>query len=85
MSEKQPMQADGRGTERHVADENGEVASRRALRGESDGGPYPNPHSDKDEESKGFHGGQSDQAYYGGSQLGERRLAEQPNAPSTEE
>jgi hypothetical protein len=31
---------------------------------------------------KGFHGGQSEQGYYGTGQLGDRKLGEQPNAGS---
>jgi hypothetical protein len=33
-------------------------------------------------EGKSFHGGQSEQAYYGTGQLGELKLGEQPNAGS---
>jgi hypothetical protein len=38
---------------------------------ESAGGAYPNPHTGKEErgESGDFDGGQSEQGYYGGSQL----------------
>jgi hypothetical protein len=55
-----------------------------AQTGESGGGPYPNPHSGKDK-SGSFKGGQSDQAYYGGGQLGEKELSENPNATSTQD
>ena len=54
--DKKPMPADGAGTERREADDNGEVASRRddqstgsANAGESGGGAYPNPHDDSSE------------------------------------
>jgi hypothetical protein len=89
--EKQPIQADGSGTEPRMVDENGELAARRGegQAGESGGGPYPNPHSGKDASAHGpdklmGHGGQSEQAYYGGNQLGERKMARQSNAGSRE-
>lgn len=65
MSEKQPMQADGGGTEPAVPDDKGEVASRRGANnaGESGGGAYPNPHTGK--QGSGFEGGQSGKAYHG--------------------
>jgi hypothetical protein len=90
MIAKQPMQADGHGTTMKMTDENGELASRRNPRGESDGGPYPNPHTGKGGSKHGpdkfmGHGGQSEQAYYGGNQLGQRLLDDQPNAPSRED
>lgn len=87
VSQKQPMQADGSGTEPSPADEHGELASRRGdaeQSGESGGGPYPNPHSRKDQGRGNFKGGQSDQAYYGKGQLGDEQLDENENAPSTE-
>ena len=85
--EKQKMQADGSGTE-PSRDEAGEVASRRSgqkLAGESAGGAYPNPHSGKDEDSESgdFKGGQSNQAYYGKGQLGEKDVGKTHNAPSS--
>lgn len=82
MVEKQPMQADGSGTEPHLPDENGEVASRRHSAGESQGGAYPNPHSGKD--GGHFHGGQTERAYHGTGRLGEQKTGEQPNAGSSE-
>ncbi|MBB3691432.1 hypothetical protein [Sphingomonas sp. BK580] len=82
MAEKQPMQADGSGTEPHLPDENGEVASRRHSAGESQGGAYPNPHSGKD--GGHFHGGQTERAYHGTGRLGEQKTGEQPNAGSSE-
>lgn len=67
-----------------------EVASRRGGKGqagESGGGPYPNPHSGKDEDGRSgqFKGGQSNQAYYGKGQLGEMKVGKTHNVPSTEE
>ena len=82
MASKQPMQADGAGTEPHVPDENGEVASRRHSAGESEGGAYPNPHTGK--AGKGFDGGQSGRAYHGTGRLGEHKTGRQPNAGSSE-
>jgi hypothetical protein len=44
------------------ADENGELSARRGLRGESQGGAYPNPNSGEDadpERDETFSGGQS--------------------------
>jgi hypothetical protein len=62
MAEKFPMQSDGAGTKMDMPDENGELASRRGLTGESQGGAYPNPHSgenaDPDSQEE-FSGGQS--------------------------
>lgn len=84
--DKHKMPADGSGTHASPADRHGELASRRGgeeQTGESGGGPYPNPHSGKDKGDK-FKGGQSDQAYYGEGQLGEDKLADNENAPSTQ-
>ena len=88
--EKHKMQADGSGTKLSPPDQHGELASRRGggeQTGESGGGPYPNPHSGKQAAGKrgDIKGGQSDQSYYGSGQLGDERLADQENAPSTEE
>jgi hypothetical protein len=89
MLGKVPMQADGDGTRMAMPDENGELASRRSSMGESDGGPYPNPHTGKNGSKRGpdrfnGHGGQTEQAYYGGQQLGDKVVGDQPNAPSRE-
>ena len=88
--DKQKMPADGSGTSFSPPDENGEIASRRGgaeQTGESGGGPYPNPHSGKQDRGKSgdFKGGQSDQSYYGPGQLGDRKVGSPENAPSTEE
>jgi hypothetical protein len=58
MTDKQPMQADGEGSN---AGPDG--VNNPAAEGESAGGAYPNPHSGK--EGGGFDGGQSDKAYRG--------------------
>lgn len=50
----------------------------RKGKGESDGGPYPNPHTGKSgkaaKEGYGSHGGQSEIAYHGPEQLGEKNV-----------
>lgn len=86
-NDKKEMPADGQGTSPRAPDENGELASRRSHQeqgGESGGGPYPNPHSgkDADEGSGDFKGGQSNQAYYGKGQLGEKDVGKTDNSPS---
>ena len=58
--------------------------SKENQTGESGGGAYPNPHSGK-EKSGNFKGGQSDQSYYGGGQLGDEELADNENASSKED
>ena len=68
--EKQPMQADGDGTDK---DGGPKIASRRGGSGESGGGAYPNPHSGGSKKTKSNfgsflgHGGQSDIGYTGPS------------------
>ena len=52
--------------------------------GESGGGAYPREVENPDLKHGNFNGGQSDQAYYGKGQLGEKQLDENENAPSTE-
>ena len=87
--DKQKMPADGAGTERRPIDDNGEIASRRDADsgglpnvGESGGGAYPNPHSEEDGQT--FKGGQSNQAYFGKGQLGDKTIGKNDNAVSTE-
>ena len=87
--DKTTMPADGAGTEADMADDNGELASRRDAHsgglpnaGESGGGAYPNPHSGKD--GDGFQGGQTEQGYFGTGQLGEKDVGKTENAPSEE-
>ncbi|WP_205480754.1 hypothetical protein [Sphingomonas arenae] len=92
---KQPMQADGGATRREMADENGELASRRdddqagglQNTGESGGGAYPNPHTGKGDnpdgpDKFGGHGGQTRIDYHGGGQLGEEQPTGTPNSPT---
>ena len=55
-----------------------------SSKGESGGGAYPNAHSDSEDKAD-FKGGQSDQSYYGGGQLGDEETGENANAVSTEE
>lgn len=68
MSDKLPMQADGGGIK---LGRDAMIASRPGGAGESGGGAYPNPHSDKAATKYGSgdflgHGGQSDIADHGG-------------------
>lgn len=91
MADKQKMPVDGAGTEMREADENGELASRRDAHsgglpnaGESGGGGYPSPHSTSQGE-QGFKGGQSEQAYYGKGQLGDKEVDDSENSASTED
>ena len=84
---KQKMQADGTGgTGADIADQDEPPSSglpdMEENRGESGGGPYPNPRSGKDEGS--FHGGQSVAGYFGKGQLGDKHVGETHNAPNDE-
>jgi hypothetical protein len=91
VEDKKPMPVDGSGTDVNMADENGELASRRDAdaagdapnAGESGGGAYPNPHSGKEEGS--FHGGQSVAGYFGKGQLGGKDIGETENSPAKED
>lgn len=72
MTEQQPMQADGSGTD---PDEKGEAgAPGKSGGGESAGGAYPNPHTGKKPkgavEDRLGHGGQTEIDYHGPGQLG---------------
>lgn len=61
----------------------GETAGAMASGGESQGGDYPGGPQVK---KPGFHGGQTDQAYYGDGQLGDEQVGEgNQNAPSKSE
>jgi hypothetical protein len=53
--------------------------------GESGGGAYPRPEHEASPKAGDFKGGQSDQAYYGKGQLGDKELDGNENAPSTEQ
>ena len=61
-------------------------SSGRGGGGECGGGSYSNPHSGKGGGNDGFmgHGGQTEQGYYGGDQLGDRKLGggQSANTPS---
>jgi hypothetical protein len=90
MADKQKMPVDGSGTEKRDPDDNGELASRRDADsgglpnvGESGGGAYANPHSEKEEEG-GFHGGQSTRGYYGKGQLGDKDVDDTDNSVAKE-
>jgi hypothetical protein len=68
-------------------DEDDAIASRPmepGQTGESGGGPYPNQRDDSYPDAHDFKGGQSDQAYYGKGQLGDKKVDETENAPSEE-
>ena len=96
--DKKAMPVDGSGTRMAKPDDNGELASRRdgdmaggePNPGESGGGPYPNPYSDKDGSKDGpdkamGHGGQGKQGYYGKGQLGDKDVGETENAPTEQD
>src|SRR3546814_14189800 len=71
MSEqKEPVQADGKGTRKDAPDGvDPEEVSGRTGGGESGGGPYPTPHTGKDGDSNYDgnlgHGGPTATEYYG--------------------
>lgn len=86
------MQADGEGVAESLPVEKEPIASRPhmfAQAGESGGGPYPNPYTGREgsphwPDTFMGHGGQSEQAYYGHDQLGERAYGPNQNSPSRE-
>ncbi len=58
--------------------------------GQSGGGPYPNPHTGKEEKGEGGgmdgftgHGGQSEMDYHGKGRLGSRKTGGNANAPAS--
>jgi hypothetical protein len=59
----------------------------RSGGGDSGGGAYPNPHTGKEGKRGGFmdHGGQTDMAYHGTGQLGDRKTGGNANAPAAQE
>jgi len=63
MTTKKPVQADG-GAAAPSSDGVSDAAGKQGGKGESDGGAYPNPHSDKPDPE--FDGGQTGKAYHGG-------------------
>jgi hypothetical protein len=78
--DKKPMQADGGGTRDSDRVTRGQMAS------DSDAPKPETDEADDDDEREGeFKGGQSNQAYYGSGQLGEKKVGETHNAPSDEE
>ena len=59
----------------------GELAGAMASGGQSQGGDYPNAAADG---KPGAHGGQSEQGYHGGGQLGDEKVGDgNENAGST--
>lgn len=79
MTDRQPMQADGGGSDHGAPDGVGDnkVSGKRGS--ESQGGAYPNPHTGKEGTDKG-HGGQSEIAYHGPGQMGENKVGDTSNA-----
>lgn len=55
-------------------------------KGQSGGGPYPNPHTGKEGGDSGGgysgHGGSTELPYHGTGQLGERKTGSNPNSPA---
>jgi hypothetical protein len=83
--DKEPMQASGQGgVGAEIAEEKDPPSAGRPdmqdNAGQSGGGAYPHGHK-----PERFHGGQSDQAYYGDDQLGDKQLGENENATSEDE
>jgi len=84
------MQADGEPAAGTLPVEGDPISSRPdvfAQGGESGGGPYPNPYTGRGGSPHGpdtfmGHGGQSEQAYYGHNQLGEKVYGPTANSPS---
>lgn len=81
MSDSQPMQADGKGTNRDAADGISDNKVSGKSGSESQGAAYPNPHAGKDGNPEADkHGGQTKVAYHGSGQLGEQKVGDNPNA-----
>ena len=76
--DKKPMQADGSGAPENDRLTDGQLESDpdvpAAEKDETPGGS---------EDDEAFKGGQSNQAYYGNGRLGERKVGETHNAPSS--
>jgi len=87
-----PMQANGKSVAEDLPIQDEPIASRPDIfdqSGESGGGPYPNPYANRGGSPHApnrfmGHGGQSEQAYYGHDQLGERVYGPTKNSPSRE-
>lgn len=65
--------------------ESGEALNGREGGGDSGGGPYPNPHSGKDDPGReGYmgHGGQTEMPYHGAGRLGEQDTGGNANSPA---
>ena len=85
---KEPMQADGEGAPPPNPDDppSSDRPDMFSNTGESGGGAYPNPYTDKDkDEAGGFRGGETIPAYYGEGQLGTDKVGETDNAQSEED
>ena len=84
MAETSPMQAAGTDMRRSQADGVSEHPGGLEDPGQSGGGAYPNPHRGKTtRDAPGDfmgHGGQTENAYHGGGQLGDRKVAPQSGA-----
>ena len=90
---KVEMPADGSGgTGAEIAREDEPASAGRpdmqSNAGQSGGGAYPNPHSsgaDDEDDTEGFHGGQSTAGYYGNGQLGSKDVGDSHNAVTDED
>lgn len=76
---KTPLQASGAGRPKTTAEDGTVGTSHGRTESESQGGAYPNPHSDKEAagETESFHGGQSKVAHHGTGQHGDEEVEEQ--------
>ena len=87
--DKDPKSTDVGEPTRNPADEGdlaspGDTSSQESSdSGESGGGPYPNPHTSKEE--GGFDGGQTDAGYHGHGQLGSEHVGTNDNAPARDD
>jgi hypothetical protein len=81
---KTPLQASGAGRPKVRNDGVSTDDTHGRQESESQGGAYPNPHRGKEEAGKSgdFHGGQTEAAYHGTGQLGEKDVEGQQNVNS---